>query len=72
MGRRTWPATNPVAEITTMTVLAATSPTQKVSSIGMPSPAPDAPPTAAMSSACEPVSAPMPWIMPTPNAVRRP
>ena len=31
-----------------------------------------APPTAAMSRTWEPVSAPIPWIIPTPNAVRGP
>ena len=44
----------------------------KAAIIGMPRPCDDAPPIAAMNSTCVPVSAPMPWIMPTPNAVRTP
>ncbi len=40
--------------------------------IGIPSPTLDAPPTAAMISTWLPVSAPTPWIIPTPNAVRDP
>ena len=41
-------------------------------SIGTPRPALDAPPTAAISRTCVPVSAPMPWIIPTPNEVLAP
>ena len=44
----------------------------KAKSIGTPSPALAAPPTAAISKTCVPVSAPIPWIIPTPNAVRVP
>jgi hypothetical protein len=40
--------------------------------IGTPRPWLEALPIAAMSSTWVPVSAPTPWIIPTPNAVRRP
>ena len=40
--------------------------------MGTPSPTLAAPPMAAMISTWLPVSAPMPWIIPTPKAVRGP
>ena len=55
-----------------MIVFETSSPTMNASIIGIPRPAPAAPPTAAMISTCVPVSAPTPWIIPTPNAVRFP
>ena len=44
----------------------------KATIIGRPRPRLAAPPTPAMSSTCDPVSAPTPWIIPTPKAVRTP
>ena len=55
----------------TMAKFEMSRPRTKANSIGTPRPALDAPPTAAMRRTCVPVSAPMPWIIPTPNDVPR-
>ena len=69
---RIWLATNPVAVSSTMALLLASRPAMKANIMGTPRPRPAAPPMAPMNRTCVPVSAPMPWIMPTPNAVRAP
>ena len=61
----------PLALMTATSVFERSSPTTNASSTRMPV-VPVAPAIPASRSACEPVSAPMPWIIPTPKAVRGP
>ena len=69
---RAWLETKPTELTSTIPKFEMSRPRTKAKSIGMPSPALDAPPTAAIRSTWVPVSAPTPWIIPTPNDVRAP